>query len=126
MLNLRSHRLQDYFQRIVINALVSILLGLSFGNHHSDDGKDHAVAVMKITGDYDALIRAWYLGIHYSRGVTTSQYIFRVVVKKSTEIERFTPNNLFHMINSKPSTTMVYLLDLLFTYTPSMGETFPP
>jgi hypothetical protein len=51
-------------------------LGVSFGNHHSYNEADHAFEVIKTSGDYDALIPAWYLEKHKARGTTTSHLHF--------------------------------------------------
>jgi hypothetical protein len=51
-------------------------LGISFGNHRSYDEEDHAFEVIKTSGDYDALIPAWYLEKHKARGATTSHHYF--------------------------------------------------
>jgi transposase InsO family protein len=56
--------------------LFTIPLGVSFGNHRSYDIEDHAFEVIKTTGDYDALIPAWYLEKHKARGTTTSHLHF--------------------------------------------------
>lgn len=39
-------------------------LGSVFGNHRSDDEKDHALRLMKTSGHYDTLIPAWYWETH--------------------------------------------------------------
>jgi len=51
-------------------------LGVSFGNHRSFDEDSHAFEVIKTSGDYDALIPAWYLEKHKARGTTTSHLHF--------------------------------------------------
>jgi len=56
--------------------LFTIPLGVSFGNHQTYDEQDHAFEVIKTTGDYDALIPAWYLEKHKARGTTTSHLHF--------------------------------------------------
>jgi hypothetical protein len=56
--------------------LFTIPLGLSFGNHRTYDEQDHAFEVINTTGDYDALIPAWYLEKHRARGTTTSHLHF--------------------------------------------------
>jgi hypothetical protein len=56
--------------------LFTIPLGISFGNHRSYDVEDHAVEVIKTTGDYHALIPAWYLEKHKARGTTTRHLHF--------------------------------------------------
>lgn len=55
---------------------MTVPLGLSFGNHRSYDEEDHAFEVVKTTGDYDALIPAWYLEKHKARGTTTNHLHF--------------------------------------------------
>jgi hypothetical protein len=40
------------------------------------DEQDHAFEIIKTTGDYDALIPAWYLEKHKARGTTTSHLHF--------------------------------------------------
>jgi hypothetical protein len=52
--------------------LFTVPLAVSFGNHHSYNEADHAFEVIKTSGDYDALIPAWYLETHKARGTTTS------------------------------------------------------
>jgi hypothetical protein len=44
--------------------LFTVPLGVSFGNHRSYDEEDHVIDVIKTSGDYDALIPAWYLEKH--------------------------------------------------------------
>jgi len=56
--------------------MFTIPLGISFGNHRSYNEEDHAFEVIKTTGDYDALIPAWYLEKHKARGTTTSHLHF--------------------------------------------------
>jgi hypothetical protein len=56
--------------------LVTIPLGVSFGNYHSYDEEDHAFEVIKTAGDYDALIPASYLEKHKASGTTTSHLHF--------------------------------------------------
>jgi len=56
--------------------LFTVPLGVSFGNHRTYDEQDHAFEVIKTTGDYDALIPAWYLEKHKARGTTTSHLQF--------------------------------------------------
>jgi hypothetical protein len=56
--------------------MFTIALGISFGNHRSYNVEDHAFEVITTTGDYDALIPAWYLEKHKARGTTTSQLHF--------------------------------------------------
>jgi len=56
--------------------LFTIPLGVSFGNHRMYDEQDHTFEVIKTTGDYDALIPAWYLEKHKARGTTTSHLHF--------------------------------------------------
>jgi len=56
--------------------LFTVLLGVSFGNHRSFDEDSHAFEVIKTSGDYDALIPAWYLEKHKARGTTTSHLHF--------------------------------------------------
>jgi hypothetical protein len=56
--------------------LFTIPLGLSFGTHRTYNEQDHAFEVIKTTGDYDALIPAWYLEKHKARGTTTSHLHF--------------------------------------------------
>ena len=57
-------------------ALFTVPLGVSFGNHRSFDENDHAFEVIKTAADYDALIPAWYLEKHNARGMTTSHLHF--------------------------------------------------
>jgi len=56
--------------------LFTVPLGVSFGNHRSFDDDNHAFEVIKMSGDYDALIPAWYLEKHMARGTTTSHLHF--------------------------------------------------
>jgi len=56
--------------------LFTVPLGVSFGNHRSFDEDSHAFEVIKPSGDYDALIPAWYLEKHKARGTTTSHLHF--------------------------------------------------
>ena len=56
--------------------LYTVPLGVSFGNHRSFDDNDHAFGVIKTSGDYDALIPAWYLEKHQARGTTTGHLHF--------------------------------------------------
>jgi len=56
--------------------LFTVPLGVSFGNHRSFNEEDHAFEVIKTTGDYDALVPAWYLEKHKARGITTSHLHF--------------------------------------------------
>jgi len=56
--------------------LFTVPLGVSFGNHRSYDEEDHAFEVIKTSGDYNALIPAWYLEKHKARGTTTSHLHF--------------------------------------------------
>jgi hypothetical protein len=59
-------------QKMTTTGLFTFPLGLSFGNHRSFNEEDHAFEVMKVTGDYDGQIQAWYLEQHKVRGTTTS------------------------------------------------------
>jgi hypothetical protein len=52
--------------------LFLVPLEVSFGNHRSFDEKDHAVEVIRTSGDNDALIPAWYSEKPKARGTTTS------------------------------------------------------
>jgi hypothetical protein len=56
--------------------LFTVPHGISFGNHRTYDEQDHAFEVIKTTGEYDALIPAWYLEKHRARGTTTSHLHF--------------------------------------------------
>jgi len=56
--------------------LFTVPLGVSFDNHRSFDEDSHAFEVIKTSGDYDALIPAWYLEKHKARGTTTSHLHF--------------------------------------------------
>jgi hypothetical protein len=56
--------------------LFTVPLGVSFGNHRTYDEEDHAFKIIKTTADYDALIPAWYLEKHKTRGTTTSHLHF--------------------------------------------------
>jgi hypothetical protein len=56
--------------------LFTVPLGISFGNHRSYIEEDHAFEVIKTSGDYNALIPAWYLEKHKARGTTTSYLQF--------------------------------------------------
>jgi hypothetical protein len=56
--------------------LFTVPFGISFGNHRSCIEEDHAFEVIKTSGDYDALIPAWYLEKHKARGTTTSHLHF--------------------------------------------------
>ena len=56
--------------------LFMVPLGLSFGNHWSYNEEDHAFEVIQTSGDYNALIPAWYLEKHKDRGTTTSHLHF--------------------------------------------------
>jgi len=62
--------------RLKTENLFTVPLGVSFGNHRTYDEQDHAFEVIKTTGDYDALIPAWYLEKHKARGTTTSHLHF--------------------------------------------------
>jgi len=59
-----------------IENLFTVPVGLSFGNHRSYNEEDHAFEVINTSGDYDALIPAWYWEKHTSRGTTTSYLHF--------------------------------------------------
>jgi len=69
-------------RQIKTDGLFTIPLGLSFGNHHSYDEKDHAFEVMKTSEDYDCLIPAWYLEKHKAEGTTTSHLHFPYCTEK--------------------------------------------
>jgi len=56
--------------------LFTVPLGVSFGNHRSYDEDNHAFEVIKTSGDYDALIPAWYFEKYKARGTTTSHLHF--------------------------------------------------
>jgi hypothetical protein len=56
--------------------LFIIPLGVTFRNHRTYGKQDHAFEVIKTTGDYDALIPAWYLEKHKARGATKSHLHF--------------------------------------------------
>jgi len=56
--------------------LFTVPLGVSFENNRTYDEKDHAFDVIRTTGDYDALIPAWYLEKHKARGTTMSHLHF--------------------------------------------------
>jgi len=56
--------------------LVTVPLGILFGNHQSYNENDYAFEVIITSGDYDALIPAWYLEKHKARGTTTSHLHF--------------------------------------------------
>jgi len=62
--------------RLETENLFTVPVGVSFGNHRTYDQQDHAFEVIKTTGDYDALIPAWYLEKHKARGTTTSHLHF--------------------------------------------------
>jgi hypothetical protein len=51
---------------------ITVPLRLLFANHRSFNEEDHTFEVIKTTGDYDALIPAWYLENHKARRTTTS------------------------------------------------------
>jgi len=63
-------------RKIPTEGLFTVPIGLSFGNDRTFDKKDHAFEVMKTTGDYDALIPAWYLNQHQVSGITTGHLHF--------------------------------------------------
>jgi len=56
--------------------LFTVPLGISFGSHRSYEEEDHTFEVVKTSGDYDALIPAWYLEKHKARGTMTSHLHF--------------------------------------------------
>ena len=62
--------------RLKTEGLFTVPLGLSFGNHRSHDEDSHAFEVIETSGEYDALIPAWYLEEHKARGTTTSHLHF--------------------------------------------------
>jgi len=62
--------------QIKTEGLFPVPLGVSFGNHRSFNQEDHAFEVIKTSGDYDALVPAWYLEKHKARGTTTSHLHF--------------------------------------------------
>jgi len=62
--------------RLKTEGLFTVPLGLSFGNNWSYDEDDHGFKVIKTSGDYDALIPAWYLEKHKARGTMTSHLHF--------------------------------------------------
>jgi len=47
-------------RKIPTERLFTVPLGISSGNNHTSDEKDHAFEVMKTSTDYDALIPTWY------------------------------------------------------------------
>ena len=61
---------------IPTEGLFTVPLGLSFGNHRSFKEEDHAFKELKTSGEYYALIPAWYLEKHKARGITTSHLHF--------------------------------------------------
>jgi len=63
--------------------LFTVPLGVSVCNHRSHDEDDHAFEVIKTSGDYDALIPAWYLEKHMARGINTSHLHFPHCPQKS-------------------------------------------
>jgi len=63
-------------RKIITEALFTIPLGLSFGNHRTSHVKDHAFEVMKTSSEYDALIPAWYLNEHKAQGITEGRLHF--------------------------------------------------
>jgi len=66
-----------------MEGLFTIPLGLSFRNYHLFDKQDHAFEVIKTSGDYDALIPAWYLEKHKARGTTTSHFYISLIVHQN-------------------------------------------
>jgi len=56
--------------------LFTIPLGILFGNNWSYNEEDDAFEAIKTSGDYNALIPAWYLEKHKARGTTKSHLHF--------------------------------------------------
>jgi hypothetical protein len=63
-------------RRIQTKRLFPLPLGFSFANHLSFNEADPTFELMETSGDYDALIPAWYSEKHKARGTTTNHLHF--------------------------------------------------
>jgi len=79
-------------KRISTEGLFTVPLGIFFSNQRSSDEEDHAFKVLKTSGDYDALIPAWYLENIRPEGPRLATYIVRIVQISVTDIAKYIPN----------------------------------